>query len=211
MSQLIDLEDQASLEKLGNALLKIPSYVVSMTKRMMDIPESREIILEHVKPVLKNELDESFDARLATSELRPIKRLAELELVTGLDDYYDDEAHEPTIPDRIENLENKLSSLEYRPSESPAIEIKQKTKTGKRAMHLIKALMDSGKDHLTRSQIREALSDETLEDARLTPETSNPRRVIIDALNEAGKLCSKVIPDQKGYGRHEWRLLLKPY
>lgn len=164
-----------------------------------------------VKTVLREELNESFDARLATSELKPIKRIAELELITGLDNYYDDEEHEPTLPERILDFEKKIDNLELRPSESPAIEIKPKTKTGKRAMHLIKALMDSGKDHLTRSQIKELLSDETLEDARLTPETSNPRRVIIDALNEASKLCSKVIPDQKGYGRHEWRLLLRSY
>jgi hypothetical protein len=209
MSQFIDLEDTTSLEKLGLALCKIPSVVVSLTQSMMEIPAAREIILAHVKPVLKEELEVSFDAHLVTSELKPIKRIAELEQATGLDDFYDDEEHEPSLSEKIQDLENKLSNLEYRPSESPAIEIKQKTKTGKRAMHLIKALIDSGKDHLTRSQIREVLSDETLEDARLTSETSNPRRVIIDALNEAGKLCAKVIPDKKGYGRHEWRLLLR--
>jgi hypothetical protein len=162
-------------------------------------------LLEH--PKVQSFLKLFFDNCMATSEMKVLKRLGDVERVLGLNDM--EEEGIPTIPERIEDIKEKLENVNSQPSENPSVEIKPKTKTGKRAVQLIKALMGSGKDHLTRSQIREVLSDETLEDARLTPETSNPRRVIIDALNEAGKLCSKVIPDQKGYGRHEWRLLLR--
>ena len=68
---------------------------------------------KEVKTVLREELDVSFDARLAASELRPIKRIAELELITGLEDYYDDEEHESTLPERINTLEDKLENIEY--------------------------------------------------------------------------------------------------
>jgi hypothetical protein len=167
-----------------------------------------------ITSIVETVLQNSFDARLVTSELRPIKRIAELEQTVGLEDYSedDDEFREPNIPDRIQTLEEKIKHHIIGATENPAIQIKLKSKTGKRAMALIKALTKSGKGHLTRTKIREVLSDEKdedLGDARITENSSNPRRDIIDAINEAKKLCSSVVPDKKGYGRHEWRLVLK--
>ena len=165
-----------------------------------------------VTKIVNTVLEETFDAMLATTGLRPIKRIAELEQVTGIVDYSDGEQREPTIPERIQKLEDKIGNMKVGATENPSVEIKLKSKTGRRAMALIKALMKSKKGHLTRSMIREVLSnekDEDLGDARITEDASNPRRDIIDAINTAKNLCSKVVPDQKGYGRHEWRLVLK--
>lgn len=162
-----------------------------------------------VKNVLHEELNESFDARLAVSELRPIKRIAELELVTGLDNYYDDEDHEPTISERIESLENKLSDLESQPSESPYIEIKPKTKTGTRALHLITKLKASGKNHLTHKEIKSILTEELPEDCRINAKSSNPRKMIIDVLKEAETICADIFLDKKAKGHREWRMGLK--
>lgn len=164
-----------------------------------------------VQSIVETVLNVSFDARLAMSELRPIKRLAELEQTVGLEDYSgdDDEYREPNIPERLQTLEDKIKHPIIGTTENPTVEIIQKTKTGKRAMRLIKSLVASGKGHLTRTQIKKVLSDEELGDARITEKTSNPRQVIIDAINEAKKLCPSVVPDQKGYGRHEWRLTLR--
>ena len=47
---------------------------------------------------------------LLTSELRPIKRIAELETVTGLNDYSDleeEDDHEPSIPEGYNRLRKK--------------------------------------------------------------------------------------------------------
>lgn len=165
-----------------------------------------------VTKIVNTVLEETFDAMLATTGLRPIKRIAELEQVTGIVDYSDGEQREPTIPERIQKLEDKIDNMKVGATENPSVEIKLKSKTGRRAMALIKALMKSKKGHLTRSMIREVLSnekDEDLGDARITEDASNPRRDIIDAINTAKNLCSSVVPDQKGYGRHEWRLVLK--
>jgi hypothetical protein len=162
-----------------------------------------------VTVIIEKILKESFDARLAASELRPIKRIAELEQATGLDDYYDDEYHEPTIPERIENLENKFSSLEYRPTEKPMVEFKPETKTGIRAMHLITKLKESGKDHLTHKEIKSILIGDLPEDCKIDAKCKNPRKTIIDVLNEAVSLCSDVFLDQKKMGHREWRMVLK--
>lgn len=163
--------------------------------------------------IVETVLNESFDQRLANSEFHPVQRVFELETVTGLNNFNrsDEEGEDegPTVLSRIQKLEDKLNNMTIGATEKSSVEIKLKSKTGKRAMALIKALTASKKRHLTRSQIKEVLSDEELGDARLTENASNPRRVIIDAINEAKILCSKVIPDQKKYGRHEWRLRLE--
>jgi hypothetical protein len=54
-----------------------------------------------------------FDSMLITSELKPIKRIAELETVTGLNDFadFEDEEREPNIPERIETLEESINTL----------------------------------------------------------------------------------------------------
>ena len=66
---------------------------------------------KEVQTVLKEELDISFDARLATTEIRPVQRLAEIETVLGIDVYDEDEDHEPTIPDHITILYDMVSKI----------------------------------------------------------------------------------------------------
>lgn len=60
MVQFVDLEDPASLEKLEKALLKNPNFVVSMTKRMMEVPELRDMILNspEFKEAVENKVKE---------------------------------------------------------------------------------------------------------------------------------------------------------
>ena len=64
------------------------------------------------KPVLKEELDVSYEEKLVTSEYKPIQRLAEIETVLGIDDFsYDEEDHEPTIPEQITRLYDMVSKI----------------------------------------------------------------------------------------------------
>ena len=170
-------------------------------------PEVTQFLTLLKHPDVQSFLNLFVDNHLVSSEMNILKRLGNIERALGLNDMADEE--DVTIPQQIDALESKLDNVAIGATENPSLEIKQKTKTGKRAMALIKALTASKKRHLTRSQIKEVLSDEQLGDARLTENASNPRRVIIDAINEAKILCSKVVPDQKGYGRHEWRVRLE--
>jgi len=163
-------------------------------------------LLKH--PEVQSFLKLFVDNHLVTSEMKILKRIGDVERALGLNDMADEE--DVTIPQQIEALESRLDNVKVEASEKSSVEIKQKTKTGKRAVALIKALLESGKDHLTRTQIRKVLSDkdnEELGDARITEEASNPRRDISNALDEAERICSKVRCDKKNYGRHERRLL----
>lgn len=173
-------------------------------------PEVTQFLTLLKHPDVQSFLNLFVDNRLVTSDMNILKRLGNIERVLGLNDMADEE--DVTIPQQIEALETKLDHVNIGATEKSSIEIKLKSKTGRRAMALIKALMASKKGHLTRSQIKDTLSnekDEELGDARITKDSSNPRRDIIDAINTAKKLCSKVLPDKKGHGRHEWRLVLK--
>lgn len=175
-------------------------------------PDVEEIIEVKIKESYTSpDFEAALDTGLSTLDIfRNIpRRVKELEVAVGIRECDPDEIKDYAVPVRIQTLEDKLNNMTIGATEKSSIEIKLKSKTGKRAMALIKALTASKKRHLTRSQIKEVLSDENLGDARLTEDSSNPRRVIIDAINEAKILCSKVIPDQKKYGRHEWRLRLE--
>ncbi len=74
-------------------------------------PERIEFV-DLIAPYMDKFVNTSFDARLATSEIRPVQRLAEIETVLGIEDFsYDDEDHEPTIPEQITRLNNMVSKI----------------------------------------------------------------------------------------------------
>ena len=179
------------------------------------------VLVPDIKATIRSEIKESYSSPEFTGALESglstldifcniPRRILDLEYAVGIRECDPDEEDEHASPVRIQTLEDKIENVSFGASESSAIEIKQKTKTGKRAVALIKALIDSGKDHLTRAQIRKVLSDKDnkeLGDARITEDASNPRRDISNALDEAERICSKVRCDKKNYGRHERRLL----
>lgn len=179
------------------------------------VPDIEELIQTRIaESYTSPEFTEALESGLSTLDIfcNIPRRILDLEYAVGIRECDPEEIEDHAVPERILNIEAKINNGVVGTSKSSPIEIKQKTKTGRRAMALIKALMDSKKGHLTRTKIREVLSDEKNEelgDARITENTSNPRSVIIDAINEAKKLCSRVEPNQKSYGRHEWRLLLR--
>lgn len=58
-------------------------------------------------PIFKN----AIETVLLTSGLKPIKRIHELEKTTGHYQFEDFEEHEPTIPEQISLLSEKIDSL----------------------------------------------------------------------------------------------------
>jgi hypothetical protein len=148
-----------------------------------------------------------FDARLLTSELRPIKRIAELETVTGLDDFEDDE-RTPNLPERIEALEEELHTIEYRPALSPLIEKEPVSKTEVRASLLVSSLRDSGKDHYTADEIIDFLKCRLPDFCKLDEKIKNIRKVKQDVMRTAKEMFSCVELNRKTTGHHEVRLIL---
>ena len=178
---------------------------------LINHPDTEPLFEAKVTAIVEKILNNSFDAHLATSELKPIKRIATVETVLGLNDMVDfeDEDRELTIPEKIDALKEEIRHIEFRAPISPQVELKPDTKTGMRALHLITRLRDSGKQHLTHKEIKSILTSDLPEDCKIDAKCKNPRKTIIDVLNEAIDLCSDVFLDQKKKGHKEWRIVLK--
>src|SRR5665647_1197527 len=132
MSLLIDLEDYNALEKLGLALCKIPSVLTELSKNVMEIPESRNVIIEHVKnsvsnPEFKAALKEfvidlvkedidfkeslkgAFDYSIAVSDHKILKRLFTHDILLGLEEPFDsEEERAPNLPEQIKELSIRI-------------------------------------------------------------------------------------------------------
>src|SRR5664279_5884374 len=105
---------------------------------LINHPDTEPLFEAKVTAIVEKILNNSFDAHLATSELKPIKRIATVETVLGLNDMVDfeDEDRELTIPEKIDALKEEIRHIEFRAPISPQVELKPDTKTGMRALHL---------------------------------------------------------------------------
>ena len=162
-----------------------------------------------ISAIVNHELDTTFDARLTISELRPIKRISKLEVVTGQEDYYDpDEEHEPTLPERLQNIEAQIAGYEFRPTVNPYIEKEPTTKTEMRASLLVTALKASGKKHFTANEIVDFLKCKLPESCKIKSTVKNIRKVKQDVMNTARSMFSNVDLNKKKTGHREVRLIL---
>jgi hypothetical protein len=205
MSQFVDLEDSASLEKLGQALLKIPSFVSSLTEKIIKNPETRELLFK------SSEFKNTVDTALLTSELKPIKRISELEKVTGIYSYEEFEEHDPTLPEKIDVLEEKIQNIEFRPTIRLDVEIKNpETKTEERAFLLVEELKSSGKEYFSSHEIISFLKSKLPDSCKLDEKVQNVHKVKSDVLRKAENMFNDVFMNKKKTGHREVRLILKP-
>src|SRR5674536_25335 len=70
------------------------------------------------------EFKTAVDSMLITSELKPIKRIFELEKTTGIYQFEDFEEHDNTLPEQINLLAERIDNLESSPSTSAPTEPK---------------------------------------------------------------------------------------
>ncbi len=174
----------------------------------------------------QEEIKTKFNANLATSEIRPIQRLAEIETILGIDDFsYDDEDHESTIPEQITKLNDMVSKINTtlkpelidRSLISPSKNI-----TEIRADFLVE-YMKNNKDMLPKAASPFANIDSRIMDSRdfkkfvenylpeeFQPEsTKNIRKLKRDVFTAAEKRCSTndIFIDKADHGRNELRLI----
>ncbi|MHB8102049.1 MAG: hypothetical protein ACYDEF_07720 [Methanosarcina sp.] len=147
---------------------------------------------------------------LLTSELKPIKRIAELETVTGLNDFadFEDDEREPNIPEKIEALKEEIQNIEYKAHVSPTITLEPTSKTEVRASLLVSELKDSGKDHLTSHEIIHFLKSKLPDNCKVNEKIQNIRKVKQDVLRAASQMYPNVFLSKKKTGHKEVRLIL---
>lgn len=175
-------------------------------------------------PEYRTEMKNFIEECIVTSELKPIKRISNLETVTGLNDFsdFEDEEHELTIPEQITILSEKLENLESKPA---SVTIKEpetffpETKTEARAVFLVEHLKTGVKERngelfLNGNEIKNFL-------VKIIPERYNPdfqvkkdqniRKIKKDVLEKAAKLFpGNILINKSKNGRKETRVLFRP-
>ena len=160
----------------------------------------------------RKEVKTLIDESLITSELKPIKRIADLETVTGLNDFsdFEDDDREPSLPERISHLEEKLPELQgavvIHTDNIPT------SKTEIRACKLVerlkKARETAGNKFLSSLEMVNFLRH-GIDDDYKVKEGQNVRQVKKEVLEKAVKMFPDVFISQKTTGRKDLRLVLK--
>jgi|SRR5450759_1704135 hypothetical protein len=220
MSLLIDLEDANALEKLGLALCKIPSVLTELSKNVMEMPESRAVIIEHIKDSVANpefratlktfvidmvkedidfkeSLKSAFDYSIAISDHKILKRLFEHDILLGLEEPFDtEEERAPNLQKQIKELSDRI---EQPLNNSPEIDLSTipLTTLDLKACELVEHLKDGVKPRnnevfMNSREIINYLKTELPPELRLK-DISNPRQAKKDILNRAVKLFPNTV------------------
>jgi hypothetical protein len=148
-----------------------------------------------VRSVLKFLMEEV----LATSDLQILKRLAAIEAKLGLSEIENDV---PTIPERLDKLEEKVNTQTYEVKPFVEPEIKPTTQTEERAVELVAELKTTDKGYLSTREIIHFLK-------RKAPNIKNIWKVKKDVLEKAQELYPGTISlNRRDRGRHEVRIIL---
>src|SRR5665647_563486 len=177
-------------------------------------PEERnEFINLILLDLIKNpDFQNDFNNKLILSPLKPIQRTAELETVTGLNDFADfkDEEREPNIPEKIEALKEEIRNIEYKtPVISTTTTLEPTSKTDVRASLLVSEMRDSGKDHFTSHEIIHFLKSKLPDNCKVSESIQNIRKVKQDVLKAASNMYPDVFLSKKKTGHKEVRLILR--
>jgi len=162
-----------------------------------------------------------IDCSITMSEHNILKRISTTEKVLGLSDYptfHDEEEHEPTIPEQIKHLSERLEQPMSNPNESikPEAVTTPKTTLEHKATELVEHLKANvkprnGEVFLNSKEIINFLKCEISEKYRTITDT-NMRRVKKDVITKAMKLFPESVFISKAkHGKKEIRIVYRPY
>ena len=201
------------------ALPSDPACIVSLFLN----PEFRTALKGFVIDLVKEDIDfreslrEAFDYSVATSELKILKRISTLETSLGFNDLdLDDDDHEPTIPEQIKALSERIEQPLSRPTISIKMdtEIIPQTVTEHRASELITHLKDdiaprNDEVFLTSREIMTYLRDGIKAEYRIKKTVKNIRQVKKDVIEKAVEMfTTSVSLSKKSNGHKEVRVVL---
>jgi len=187
-------------------------------------PEFRTALKGFVIDLVKEDIDfreslrEAFDYSVATSELKILKRISTLETSLGFNDLdLDDDDHEPTIPEQIKTLSERIEQPLSRPTISIKMdtEIIPQTVTEHRASELITHLKNdiaprNDEVFLTSREIMTYLRDGIKAEYRIRKTVKNIRQVKKDVIEKAVEMfTTSVSLSKKSNGHKEVRVVLR--
>ena len=188
-------------------------------------PEFRTALKRFVIDLVKEDIDfresirEAVEYSIATSDLKILKRISTLETSLGFNDLdLDDDDHEPTIPEQIKTLSERIEQPLCRPTISIKMDteiIIPQTVTEHRAQELIEHLKNdiaprNSEVFLTSREIMIFLKDGINVEYRIKKNVKNIRQVKKDVIEKAFEMFpTSVSLSKKSNGHKEVRVVLR--
>lgn len=163
-----------------------------------------------VQPVFRTYIENI----LATSDLKILKRLADVETALGLSDFADfEDEQEMSIPEQISLLSERIDSITETAGQALIKEPASipTSKTEVRAFELVEKLKKTPERNnavfLTSREIMDFLKDDLPEEYRVNSKVKNPRQIKKDVIEKAVELYPEVFTSKKRTGNKEVRLV----
>jgi hypothetical protein len=194
-----------------------PEYRAEFKVQSLNLIKEDPEYRAEINTIIDENLDISFDNRLITSELKPIKRISNAENVLGLNDFAEEDA--PTIPEQITVLAEKIDKIESNSQVCQPKNIIPETKTEVRAVFIKEYLDNKAKNNdnellfLNNNEIKDLITHIIPKEK---PECGvkkgqNIRKIKKDVIDKLAQIFPKSISINKNKnGRHETRVLFKP-
>jgi hypothetical protein len=152
-----------------------------------------------------------IDNSIATSDLKILKRLADIERALGLNGFSDfEEEHEQTIPEQLSLLTERIDSI-TEPTQESVIE--PRTTLEHKATELVNHVRDAatktGKMFLDSKEQIHFFKYELSEPLRMG-DIQNPRQFKKDVIDKAKSMFPFIALDKKKNGRRNVRVVYKP-
>jgi len=174
------------------------------------VPESVKKLLE----LLKNQevqafLNQFIENSMITSDLKILKRLADIEIALGLNDYSDyTEEHEQTIPEQLSLLAERIDNIT-----EPKELVKPRTTLEQKATELVnylKVVKPRNEEMFLNSEETMHFMKEGLPEPLRMKDIKNPRQFKRDVIQKAKSMFPFISLDKKKHGRRDVRVVYKP-
>lgn len=176
---------------------------------IFNLPDVQQFLKLLKVPEVQTVFNTMVEKAIALSELNILKRIAKLEVHTGLDDP-EDEDHPITMAEQIYQLTERIDN-KTEPIQETVIEPRTSLefKATEFAIHVRDVATKTGKTFLKSKEIMHFLKEELSEPLRMK-DIQNPRQVKRDVLQKAKAMFPFITLDRKKNGRRDVRVVYKP-
>jgi hypothetical protein len=179
---------------------------------VFDLPDVQQFLKLLKVPEVQTVFNSMVENAIALSELNLLKRVAALEIKTGIEDP-EDEVHPITLPEQLSLLAERVDSKtepvkqEYVPEIEPRTTLEHKATEF--ALYVKDIVNTTGQMFLDSKQIMYFMKYELPEPLRMK-DIQNPRQFKRDVLQRAKTMFPFIVLDKKKHGKRETVALYKP-
>jgi len=184
----------------NKGILDFKGFVPESVKKLLELLQNQE-----VQAFLKLFIDNS----MATSDLKILKRLADVEKALGLNDFSNfKEEHEMTLPEQISLLAERIDSIT-----EPKELVKPRTTLEQKATELVnylKVVKPRNEEMFLNSEETMDFMKSGLSAPYRMKDIKNPRQFKRDVIQKAKSMFPFIVLDKKKQGRRDVRIVYKP-